>query len=200
MIYSRLKSIIAAVLTTYLYFTIQFEDSLAFNPSGPSLTSSTRSVFHTNSLTTQNTFLKPSFSSLATAGRTNTNPFQLFSSSDENNDAVGNNLPMLLDVGTKGGALFLSLLLFILPLIGYNIATAGFGIDEAEAGRWIGVVFTVVTTVAWFATYIFRVATKDMTYAKQLKDYENAVIAKRLEELDEDEVQALVEDIERDDF
>ena len=36
--------------------------------------------------------------------------------------------------------------------------------------------------------------------AKQLKDYENAVIAKRLEELDEDEIQALVEDIERDDF
>lgn len=39
-----------------------------------------------------------------------------------------------------------------------------------------------------------------MFQAKQLKDYENAVIAKRLEELDEDEVQALVEDIERDDF
>ena len=36
--------------------------------------------------------------------------------------------------------------------------------------------------------------------AKQLKDYENAVIAARLEELDEDEIQALVEDIERDDF
>ena len=36
--------------------------------------------------------------------------------------------------------------------------------------------------------------------AKQLKDYENAVIAKRLEELDDDEIQALVEDIERDDF
>jgi hypothetical protein len=33
-----------------------------------------------------------------------------------------------------------------------------------------------------------------------LKDYEDAVIAKRLEELDEDEVQALVEDIERDNF
>ena len=36
--------------------------------------------------------------------------------------------------------------------------------------------------------------------AKQLKDYENQVIAKRLEELDDDEIQALVEDIERDDF
>ena len=33
--------------------------------------------------------------------------------------------------------------------------------------------------------------------AKQLKDYEDAVIAKRLEELDDDEIQALVEDIER---
>lgn len=36
--------------------------------------------------------------------------------------------------------------------------------------------------------------------AKQLKDYEDAVIAKRLEELDEDEVKALQEEIERDDF
>jgi hypothetical protein len=33
--------------------------------------------------------------------------------------------------------------------------------------------------------------------AKQLKDYENAVIQKRLEELEEDEVQAMLEDIER---
>ena len=39
-----------------------------------------------------------------------------------------------------------------------------------------------------------------MHQAKQLKDYENAVIAKRLEELDEDEVQALQEEITRDDF
>lgn len=33
-----------------------------------------------------------------------------------------------------------------------------------------------------------------------MKDYEDAVIAKRLEELDEDEVKALQEEIERDDF
>jgi Protein of unknown function (DUF3007) len=39
-----------------------------------------------------------------------------------------------------------------------------------------------------------------ISQAKQLKDYENAVIAKRLEELDEDELQALVEEVERDDF
>ena len=72
--------------------------------------------------------------------------------------------------------------------------------DEIEAGRNIGVGFSVFTMIAWGGSYIFRVATKDMTYAKQLKDYEDAVIAKRLEELDEDEVQALVEDIEREQF
>ena len=109
-------------------------------------------------------------------------------------------LPMLLDPGTKGGALFLSLVLFVVPLIGYQIVTSVFGVDGLEAGKWIGVGFTLFTTVLWVSTYIFRVATKDMTYAKQLKDYENAVIAKRLEELDDDEVQALVEDIERDEF
>ena len=82
----------------------------------------------------------------------------------------------------------------------YSVATGPMGMDEIEVGRNIGVGFTVFTTVLWGASYIFRVATKDMTYAKQLKDYEDAVIAKRLEELDEDEVQALVEDIERDEF
>lgn len=109
-------------------------------------------------------------------------------------------LPMLLDPGTKGGALFLSLLLFLVPIIFYQVITVGLGVDGIEAGKWIGVGFTVVTCILWAGSYVFRVATKDMTYAKQLKDYENAVIAKRLEELDEDEVQALVEDIERDDF
>merc|ERR1719276_228412 len=125
-------------------------------------------------------------------------PLQM--SAEDKPPAKVSNLPMLLDPGTKGGALFLSLVLFIVPIIGYEVATIGFGVDGIEAGKWIGVGFTFFTTVLWVGSYVFRVATKDMTYAKQLKDYENAVIAKRLEELDEDEIQALVEDIERDDF
>jgi hypothetical protein len=72
-------------------------------------------------------------------------------------------LPFLLDPGTKGGALFLSLVLFIIPIIGYEI-TVGMGIDGVEAGRWIGVGFTVITLILWAASYVFRVATKDMTY------------------------------------
>lgn len=57
-------------------------------------------------------------------------------------------------------------------------------------------VFMTLAMVAWTLTYIFRVANKDMTYAKQLKNYEDAVLAKRLEELAEDEVQALLEEVE----
>lgn len=119
-------------------------------------------------------------------------------SSEQNNES--SSLPVFLDPGTKGGAIVLSILLFIIPIILYQFVTGVLGVDEIEAGRDIGVGFSVLTMIAWGATYIFRVATKDMTYAKQLKDYEDAVIAKRLEELDEDEVQALVEDIEREQF
>uniref|UniRef100_A0A7S3P7X4 Uncharacterized protein n=1 Tax=Amphora coffeiformis TaxID=265554 RepID=A0A7S3P7X4_9STRA len=120
------------------------------------------------------------------------------SSSGEENKSK---LPFFLDPGTKGGALFLSLVLFVIPIIFYNIILAvSSDIDELDLGRWIGVGFTAVATLAWLGTYLFRVVTKDMTYAKQLKDYENAVIAKRLEELDEDELQALVEEVDKDDF
>lgn len=144
---------------------------------------------------------KAKFAQWKAKAKARTQPIFL-SSDDSPSDSKGegSSLPMLLDPGTKGGALFLSLVLFIIPLIGYQVVTQVFGIDGIEAGRWIGVGFTFFTTVLWVGTYIFRVATKDMTYAKQLKDYENAVIAKRLEELDEDEIQALVEDIERDEF
>jgi hypothetical protein len=83
---------------------------------------------------------------------------------DETPAAKESSLPMLLDPGTKGGALFLSLVLFILPIGGYEVATLGFGVDGIEAGKWIGVGFTFFTTVLWVGTYIFRVATKDMTY------------------------------------
>jgi len=118
----------------------------------------------------------------------------------DDESSKSSNLPFWLDPNTRGGAIVLSLILFIVPFIAYSVATGPFAVDEVEAGKWIGVGFTAGASFLWVFTYIFRVATKDMTYAKQLKDYENAVIAKRLEELDDDEIQALVEEIERDDF
>lgn len=44
-------------------------------------------------------------------------------------------------------------------------------------------VAVTVGIILWTTTYVFRVANKDMTYVKQLKDYEDAVLRKRLEEL-----------------
>jgi hypothetical protein len=51
-----------------------------------------------------------------------------------------------------------------------------------------------------FLELLFGFAPISIDIIIQLKDYENAVIAKRLEELDEDEVRALQEEISRDDF
>jgi hypothetical protein len=79
--------------------------------------------------------------------------------------AIGNKLQFILDPGTKGGAVFLSLVLFVVPVILYNI-TLSLGVDLIDANRIFGVGFTVVLSLAWVSTYIFRVATKDMTYVR----------------------------------
>jgi len=102
---------------------------------------------------------------------------------------------MLLDVETRGGILFVSTLGTAAVFGGYSVATA-LGVDGQKAGIYISVAMTL-GMVAWTASYIFRVANKDMTYAKQLKNYEDAVLAKRLEELEEEEVEALLEEVEK---
>jgi hypothetical protein len=109
-------------------------------------------------------------------------------------------LPIFLDLETKGGVLFLSLVLFVVPLLGYQVVTTLFDVDELQVGKWIGGGYAAMLCVGWASTLLVRVVNKDMTYAKQLKDYDNAVLQKRLEELDEDEQQALLEDMERDCF
>ena len=76
------------------------------------------------------------------------------------------NMPFWLDIGTKGGAVFWSLVLFVVPILGYNILVSGLGFDELETGKWIGVGFTAIALLAWSSTYLFRVATKDMTYVR----------------------------------
>ncbi|KAG7340927.1 DUF3007 domain containing protein [Nitzschia inconspicua] len=159
--------------------TVNIHDQVACNPKNFVFTA-TKKTISTTSTTTRTTVLS-------------------MASSDKD-DTTKSNLPFWLDPGTRGGAVFLSFVLFLVPLIAYSVVTNVFGVDEVDAGKWIGVGFTATASLLWVGTYIFRVATKDMTYAKQLKDYENAVIAKRLEELDDDEIQALVEEIERDEF
>lgn len=85
-------------------------------------------------------------------------------SSDPQGEGKQSNLPFWLDVNTKGGAIVISIILFVVPILIYSFVTSVLGFDEIEAGKWIGVGFTAIATFLWVGTYIFRVATKDMTY------------------------------------
>jgi len=99
-----------------------------------------------------------------------------------------------LDPGTKGGIVFYSIVGTAIPFVVYN-ALLDNGVDIITAGNIVLVGFVGVGIVAWTGSYVFRVANKDMTYAQQLRDYENAVIQKRFEELSGDEVDALMGEI-----
>ncbi|MGF1460944.1 MAG: DUF3007 family protein [Leptolyngbyaceae cyanobacterium] len=62
--------------------------------------------------------------------------------------------------------------------VGFRVA----GLDGLSAGVWSQVIF-VAGLLGWVATYLFRVVTSNMTYGQQLRDYEEAVLQKRLDEM-----------------
>jgi hypothetical protein len=71
-----------------------------------------------------------------------------------------------------------------------------FGVDSLDAGIWSQALL-VAGLVSWTLTYLFRVVTKNMTYNQQLKDYEDAVLQKRLDEMSPEEVEKLLAEVER---
>jgi hypothetical protein len=89
------------------------------------------------------------------------------SMTSSNNDDVsrGSLFPSwLLDINTKGGAVVWTMIGFVVPILLYKFLIDVFGMDGVQVGKVIGVGFTFVAILAWVSTYIFRVATKDMTY------------------------------------
>ncbi|KAI3409566.1 uncharacterized protein J3R85_019168 [Psidium guajava] len=70
------------------------------------------------------------------------------------------------------------------------------GVNPLQAGNVVQLVLVLGLTVGWISTYIFRVSNKEMTYAQQLRDYENKVMEKRIESLTEAELEALLEQVE----
>jgi hypothetical protein len=70
------------------------------------------------------------------------------------------------------------------------------GLDNLEAGVWSQALL-VGGLVGWLLTYLFRVGTKNMTYNQQVKDYEDAVLQKRLEAMTPEELAQLQAEIER---
>ena len=73
--------------------------------------------------------------------------------------------------------------------LGFSLA----GLDGLSAGIWSQVIF-IGGLLVWVTTYLTRVFSQKMTYNQQLKDYEDAVLQKRLDEMsDEDLVQLQAE-------
>ncbi len=70
------------------------------------------------------------------------------------------------------------------------------GLDSMNAGIW-SQVFLVGGLIGWLLTYLFRAVTQNMTYSQQLKDYEDAVLQKRLEELTPEELAKIQAEIEQ---
>jgi uncharacterized membrane protein len=69
------------------------------------------------------------------------------------------------------------------------------GLDNLNAGIWSQVIL-VGALLGWVVTYVTRALTKNMTYNQQLKDYEDAVLQKRLEEMTPDELAKLQAEVE----
>lgn len=120
---------------------------------------------------------------------------QLYDSAPVEVEQEDSRLSRWFNPNTRGGVLVWSVLLLIAPFGAYEYFVA-IGVEETRVGSYVGAIFVLVSNLLWASTYLFRVATKDMTYATQLRDYENAVLQKRLDELADDEITALLEEIE----
>jgi hypothetical protein len=70
------------------------------------------------------------------------------------------------------------------------------GLDSQKAGIWSQAIL-VGGLIGWLLTYLFRVGTKNMTYNQQVKDYKEAVLQKRLEEMTPEELAQLQAEIEQ---
>lgn len=81
--------------------------------------------------------------------------------------------------------------------IGYALyyGAQAFGVEATTAGNYVQLFIFLGICVGYISTYIFRVANKDMTYAKQLDAYEERVMQKRLEEMPETERERLMEEV-----
>lgn len=80
-----------------------------------------------------------------------------------------------------------------------GVAYVGFqwlGLDDINAGIWSQFLLVMVV-IGWLTTYLVRAVTQKMTYNQQLKDYEDAVLQKRLEELTPEELAQLQSEVEQ---
>lgn len=94
-----------------------------------------------------------------------------------------------IDVVTIGLGLFLAggLAYGLLQVLGF---------DSLTAGVWSQAIL-VTGLIGWLLTYLLRALTQTMTYNQQVKDYQEAVLQKRFEELTPEELAQLQAEIEQ---
>ncbi|KAI8113041.1 hypothetical protein M9435_003047 [Picochlorum sp. BPE23] len=97
---------------------------------------------------------------------------------------------------SRKDVIIIGVVLIAMGYILYYGLQYAFGMDAIMAGNWAQLIIFVGLCVGWIGSYLFRVATKQMTYAKQLDDYEEAVMRKRLEELPETEFENMMMTVE----
>ncbi|XTZ12240.1 MAG: DUF3007 family protein [cyanobacterium endosymbiont of Rhopalodia inflata] len=68
------------------------------------------------------------------------------------------------------------------------------GFDGISAGIWSQSLL-IVGLLGWTLTYLFRVMGKKMTYNQQVKDYEDAVLEKRLAAMNSEELGKLQQEM-----
>jgi hypothetical protein len=92
--------------------------------------------------------------------------------------------------------------IFIIGIVVFAIGGAGYlglqlaGLDDINAGIWSQLILVAII-LGWSSTYIFRVANKNMTYDQQRKEYEDAVLQKRYDDLTPEELAKLQNEIEQ---
>jgi Protein of unknown function (DUF3007) len=90
----------------------------------------------------------------------------------------------------------------IIGIVVFAIGGAGYlglqfaGLDDINAGIW-SQLFLVAIILGWSFTYVFRVANKNMTYNQQRKEYDDAVIQKRFDDLTPEQLAKLQAEIEQ---
>jgi len=91
--------------------------------------------------------------------------------------------------------IFIGIVVFAIGGAGY-LGLTFVGVDNINAGIWSQLLLVGII-LAWSFSYVFRVATKKMTYTQQLREYEEAVLQKRLDELTPEQLAQLQAEIEQ---
>lgn len=91
---------------------------------------------------------------------------------------------------------------FIIGIVVFAIGGAGYlglksaGLDNIDAGIWSQLILVGIV-LAWSFSYVFRVATKNMTYNQQRREHEEAVIQQRYNDLTPEQLAKLQAEIEQ---